>query len=511
VTELLLRAPNARVFERGSALYLLDARGAVRRLDGDSAALARAVLTILEQARTRSALFEALAELVGGPVEPASVVDELLSLLKASGAIVSPRRDARVASAPSPSSSSGLRVALCVTGAVQSVHTPWLVSLLLAEGHDVRVVMTRDAQRFCRREGLEALTHNPVCVSLWDARPYGVAPHIRLAEWAELVLVAPASATTIARIAAGSCEEPVSAVCIATRAPVVIAPSMNVAMADAPAVRRNLERLSEDGFIVVHPTSGHEVALAPAERAAMRGTMPSPTDFVAIVRAIVATAPSRREPAAPGAAEGWEARYAHGADERPWETDELDEGAEGTLERAISREHTNSSPLVARAPLASSFRALDLGCGTGTVARFLAARGCAVTALDIAESAIALARGRAEGDRVRWLVADARVATLNGRFDLVHDRALLHVLAPAEQRAYARRVTQWLADGGSLVLTAHDEDAPAELGTTRFQPRAVLDLFGDALSLESIERTAMRGPSGRAVSARRYVLRKLRG
>ncbi|MBL8684788.1 MAG: methyltransferase domain-containing protein [Myxococcales bacterium] len=505
MSEVLLRAPSARVFERSASLFLVDPRGAVHRLDGDSAGLARAVLSILETAKTRDELFASLAELVGGPVEPVSVVDELLSLLKATGAVLAQRRDARpVATSEASRTRSGLRVVLCVTGAVQSVHTPWLVSLLLGEGHDVRVVMTRDARRFCRREGLEALTHNPVCVSLWDAGPYGVAPHIRLAEWAELVLVAPASATTIARIAAGSCEEPVSAVCVATRAPVVLAPSMNVAMVEAPAVRRNLEQLCEDGFIVVHPTSGHEVALAPTERAAMRGTMPAPVDFVALLRAIISTAPARRDASTDNAvAAGWDARYAPDAEPRPWESDALDEGAEAALDRAIA-----SDPVADVRVARRGLRVLDLGCGTGTVARHLSSRGCAVTAIDIAASAVAHARAREGGERVRWIVGDALVATLDGRFDVVHDRALLHVLAPSEQRAYARRVTQWLADGGSLVLTAHDEGAPAELGTTRFDPRAVLDLFGDALVLDSVERASMRGPDGRAVSSRRYVLRK---
>jgi 3-polyprenyl-4-hydroxybenzoate decarboxylase len=276
VTELLVRAAGARVFERGASLFVMDARGAVRRLDGDSAALAKAVLTLLEIERSRADLLVALAELVGGPVEPVSVVDELLSLLRESGAVQLVARDAGASARGLARGSRGMRVALCVTGAVQSIHTPWLVALLLAEGHEVRVAMTENALRFCRAEGIEALTHSAVRTSLWGADASGPAPHIQLAEWADLVVIAPASATTVAKLAAGSCEDVVSATAIATRAPVVVAPSMNVAMADAPSVRRNLETLVEDGFIVVHPTTGHEVAHAPGERAPMRGTMPNP-------------------------------------------------------------------------------------------------------------------------------------------------------------------------------------------------------------------------------------------
>lgn len=491
------------MFERGEALFLLDARGAVHRLDGDSASLARAVLSILEAPHSRASLFEALAAWVGGPVEPAAVVDELLALLRRCGAIEVLRE--RVARA-SPSGR-GLRVLLCVTGAVQSVHSPWLAALLLAEGHDVRAVMTQDAQRFCRPEALMALTHQAPCTSLWDPEPFGVAPHIRLAEWAELVVVAPASATTIARIAAGSCEEPVSAVCVATRAPVVLAPSMNAAMIDAPSVQRNLERLREDGFVIVHPTVGHEVAQAPHERTAMRGTMPSPPEFVALLRAIIASAPERREPARvePSERESWERRYRDEHESRPWEAESLDEGLDARLDECVRLLHTHSSDDGSEGAL----RALDLGCGTGLVATFLASRGADVTAIDLASSAIERARGRAGAERVRWIVGDALRATLDGRFDLVHDRALMHVLDPARRRALARRVAAWLAPGGALVLTAHREDAPAELGTARLSARAVCELFRE-LELELVEPCAMRGPRGSEVASRRYVLRRRR-
>ncbi len=490
--EQFVRAPSARVFERNSSLFLLDPRGTLRRLDGDSAALARAVLDLLGVALTREELFASLAELVGGPVEPASVVDELLGLLRQCGAVTAVRRSA-TSSAGRVAGPSGLRVVLGVTGAVQSIHTPTLAALLLAEGHDVRAVMTANAQRFCRPEGIEALTHNPVCTDLWDAAPYGVAPHIRLAEWAELVLIAPASATTIARIAGGSCDDPVSAVAIATRAPVVVAPSMNAAMIEAPSVRRNLDHLRDDGVILVQPTSGHEVALAPRERGAMRGTMAPPHELVAILRAIISTAPARREPSSPELS-SWNARYEARPDTRPWESDALDDGLTDTLARALTA--IPSKPA----------RALDLGCGSGLVASHLAQLGCDVTAVDAAERALAVGAQRAAGDRVRWLCGDALTITLDGRFDLAHDRALLHVLPPTLQRAYAARVASWLAPKGVFVLTAHSEETPAELGTTRMSVRAVAELFDGLLSVTNVSSCAMRGPSDTAIPARRYVL-----
>jgi hypothetical protein len=491
VSELLVRAPAARVFERHPSLFVMDPRGALRRLDGDSAHLARAVLELLIVPRTREELFVALAVLVGGPVEPAAVVDELIALLRQCGAVVASPPQGTAVTARRATRPAGLRVVLGVTGAVQSIHTPALAALLLAEGHDVRVAMTANALRFCRPEGLEALTHNPTFQDLWDRAPYGVAPHVRLAEWADLVLIAPASASTIARLAAGACDDPVSAVAITTRAPVMVAPSMNVAMIEAPAVRRNLERLREDGFAVVHPTSGHEVAHGPDARSTMRGTMPPPHELVAIVRAFVSTLPARRETEDP-ALPAWDARYAEPVERRPWEADTPDAGL---AEWLIPRNDLSRPP-----------RALDLGCGTGRIARHLAARGFEVTAVDGSARAISEARRFEGSERVRWVVADALAITLDGAFDLVHDRALLHVLTPAKQHAYARRIAGWLAPGGTFVLTAHCEHTPASLGTHRLSLAAVAALFDGLLTVQRAEPCEMKGPDETAVPARRYLL-----
>jgi protein-L-isoaspartate(D-aspartate) O-methyltransferase len=156
----------------------------------------------------------------------------------------------------------------------------------------------------------------------------------------------------------------------------------------------------------------------------------------------------------------------------------------------------------------SSLTALDVGCGSGLLAVALAELGCAVTAVDLSERALAMGRAREGGERVRWLCADVMSATLAGRFDLVCDRALLHVLPQGAQRAYAQRAARWLVEGGAMVLTAHSEEAPSELGTTRFTVRTVAELFDGLLEIESVERCVMRGPAGQRVSARRYVLRK---
>ena len=94
-------------------------------------------------------------------------------------------------------------------------------------------------------------------------------PHVALAEWADLVVVYPASATTIARLAHGDFSDVVAAVALTTRAPVVIVPSMNAEMLEAPAVQRNLDVLRGDGVAIVHGVPGEEAADAPAVRSAV--------------------------------------------------------------------------------------------------------------------------------------------------------------------------------------------------------------------------------------------------
>jgi phosphopantothenoylcysteine decarboxylase/phosphopantothenate--cysteine ligase len=157
-------------------------------------------------------------------------------------------------------------VLLCLTGAIASMHGPRLVQLLQQEGFAVRIAMTGNACRFVSSRALEALTHSQVHTDLWRHARQGMVPHIHLAEWAEVVLICPASATTLSRIARGDCSDIVSAIAIATRAPTVIVPSMNTAMLTSAAVTRNIDQLREDGFHMVQSGYGVEVADAPAHR-----------------------------------------------------------------------------------------------------------------------------------------------------------------------------------------------------------------------------------------------------
>jgi phosphopantothenoylcysteine decarboxylase/phosphopantothenate--cysteine ligase len=177
---------------------------------------------------------------------------------------------------------------LGLSGAIGSAYAPLTVGLLLEQRFDVEIVATKSALRMVSREVLEALTHRPVYSSLRSREVSVPAPHIYLAEWAEVVLVYPATATTLSRMARGDCSDIVAAVAISTKAPVVVVPSMNPAMYEAPAVQRNLELLRQDGVWVVHPTSGTEVAHAPTEREAVWGGAPNPQVVLRTLRAVLA-------------------------------------------------------------------------------------------------------------------------------------------------------------------------------------------------------------------------------
>lgn len=494
MTPIYLRNRSARIVEQTDKLYVLDPRGTLSRLDNDSASLARAVLQILELPQSRAQLFAALQALIGGPVEPAQVVDDLLSFLQQSGAIQ--QHSSNIALIDSPSNhSAGFRIVLAVTGAVQSMHTPTLVSLLQSEGHTVRVAMTAKARKFVRPASLEALTHHSVVDSLWNSPSHAPAPHIQLAEWADLVLIAPASASTIARIATGSCVDPVSATAVATRAPVIVAPSMNEAMFDSPSVQRNLNQLRDDGMFVVHPMTGLEVATAPQERTSMGGVMVAPNELVRIVRALGASHLSRRDKLAQSLSadsEQWLPRYTQPQSTRPWDSDELDEGLLSSL----------------KAQLTAPSRVLDLGCGTGLLATTLASLEHNVVAVDGAQSALELAVKRAHAKQVQWVCANALGVVLSGEFALVHDRAFLHVLPPIAHALYVERMQRWVKPGGVLVLTAHNESTSEALGTSRFTTRAIRTLFQRWFTVDSAEECHMRAPAGEAVPARRYVLRR---
>jgi phosphopantothenoylcysteine decarboxylase / phosphopantothenate---cysteine ligase len=174
----------------------------------------------------------------------------------------------------------GRRVVLAVTGGVAAYKSAYLCRLLLEEGAVVRVVMTEDATNFVGPTTFAAISGHPVVRSLFEADL--VSPHTELGRWADLVIVAPATAATLARLATGMSEEVVSATLLATRAPVLVAPAMHTEMWEHPATQRNVAVLMRDGVGFVGPGSG---ALAGGDSGP--GRMAEPEEILAAVAAIL--------------------------------------------------------------------------------------------------------------------------------------------------------------------------------------------------------------------------------
>lgn len=151
---------------------------------------------------------------------------------------------------------SGKKVLVAVTGSIAAYKAAELVSRLCSAGHDVRVVMTESATRFIAPLTFKSLTGAPACSDMWDEREPWDIRHISLARFAEVVVVAPATARTIARLALGLADDLVSCTILATRAPVIVAPAMNDAMWTHPAVRANVEKLRALGYCVIEPEEG---------------------------------------------------------------------------------------------------------------------------------------------------------------------------------------------------------------------------------------------------------------
>jgi SAM-dependent methyltransferase len=435
-----VRAGVVRIVDRGDATTVIGAR-ATRTFSGDSAELLRAVLEIHGRAVTRDELFAALREQVGGEF-PAEPVDELVAMLVEDGVLVAPRPSAPPGFAPPR------RVVLAITGAIAAADAPMLVRSLHALGCEVRIALSPSAPRFVAVEALEAITHHAVWSSLWQRDARVPVPHINLAEWAELVLVAPASATSIARIAAGDCSELVGAVVCATQAPVVIVPSMNDAMYASPAVQQNLATLRAHGRWLVHPALGHEVAHRPGDRRANLGPAPPAAALADIVRQLLAELPAAPRARLPEDAAAWEQLWATTPLEQlAWHTDDVAAPLAASLD--------------ARASGGAGKRLLDLGTGAGTVAIAAARRGYRVTALDVAPTALGRARTRAGELPITFVLDDVTRTRLDGPFDVVVDVGLLHCLPRDRWPAYGAALDALVAPGGAVLLVAHQPGVAA--------------------------------------------------
>jgi phosphopantothenoylcysteine decarboxylase/phosphopantothenate--cysteine ligase len=152
----------------------------------------------------------------------------------------------------------GKKILLGLTGGIAAYKAAELARLLVKRGADVRVAMTEAATRFITPVTMQALSGQAVWTDLWDARVPDGMGHIELSRDRELIVVAPASADFIAKLANGLADDLLSALCIARRCPLVLAPAMNVEMWGNAATQRNVARLRADGIQFAGPAAGDQ-------------------------------------------------------------------------------------------------------------------------------------------------------------------------------------------------------------------------------------------------------------
>ncbi len=179
-----------------------------------------------------------------------------------------------------PPSLDGSSVLLCVCGGIAAYKAAELVRRLREAGAAVQVAMTADARHFVGEATFQALSGRTVRTSLWDAAAEAAMGHIELARWADRVVVAPATANTLAKLAHGMADDLVSTLCLATTAPIAVAPAMNNRMWAHPATRANIETLRGRGVQVIGPDDGPQACgeFGP-------GRLSEPADIVAALAA----------------------------------------------------------------------------------------------------------------------------------------------------------------------------------------------------------------------------------
>lgn len=199
------------------------------------------------------------------------------------------------------------RVVLGVSGSIAAYKSAYVTSQLVKLGARVDVVMTEAAQKFIGSATFSALSHNPVTTSLWDANSEISIDHVALAINADCIVIAPATANLLAKIALGITDDPITATVLASDAPLVLAPAMDADMFAAHPTRTNVAILRERGATIVGPESGRLASGLVGE-----GRMSEPDDIVDAVRLaigkqhgdlnhrrVVVTAGGTREPIDP--------------------------------------------------------------------------------------------------------------------------------------------------------------------------------------------------------------------
>ena len=180
----------------------------------------------------------------------------------------------------------GREIIVGVSGGIAAYKAAALTSLLVQRGAGVTAVLTRNAKRFVGPATFAALTGRPVAVRMFDPGVYPLGAHIELAARADLVVVAPASADLLAKVAGGAADDLLTTLLLCAECPVVLAPAMNSAMWAKPAVQRNVDQIAADGGRIVQPGSGWLSC-----RQQGTGRLAEPEEIVDVIRDLLTDAP----------------------------------------------------------------------------------------------------------------------------------------------------------------------------------------------------------------------------
>jgi len=151
-----------------------------------------------------------------------------------------------------------MNIVLGITGGIAAYKAPDLVRRLRERGGDVQIVMTASAEEFVTGTALQAVSGRPIRSNLWDKEAEAAMSHIEVARWADAVLIAPATAEVMARIVSGGAPDLLTTICLATEAPIAVAPAMNHVMWNNPATQANRKVLEERGVHILGPGVGSQ-------------------------------------------------------------------------------------------------------------------------------------------------------------------------------------------------------------------------------------------------------------
>jgi phosphopantothenoylcysteine decarboxylase/phosphopantothenate--cysteine ligase len=183
----------------------------------------------------------------------------------------------------------GREIVVGVSGGIAAYKAAALTSLLVQQGAGVTAVLTRNAKRFVGPATFAALTARPVAMRSFDPAVHPLGAHIELAARADLVVVAPASADILAKVAAGAADDLLTTLLLCAECPVLMAPAMNSAMWAKPSVQRNVRQVAADGVQIIQPGTGW---LSCRQQGA--GRMAEPEEIAAVIQDVLASRPGRK-------------------------------------------------------------------------------------------------------------------------------------------------------------------------------------------------------------------------